>query len=316
MSVTYGAGGSTREKTIEIVKRITRASTGSRRWRTSPAWGRPCRELRATLDEMQRGGDRQRARAARRSAGRPGDVDEDRGRPRVLARAGRADRRRLPVRDRRRLLPRDPHPRRRAPRRTSNTSSRRCDAGVDFLITQLFFDNAAYFDFLERARAAGIDGADHPGHHADHARRARSSGWPRCAAPRSRRRCSASCTRAARTREAVRDFGVAYATLQCAELLAAGAPGHPLLHAQPLARHARDPQRAEARQAVGEGRLPRLDLEPLGHARRAVGGLVAHVHRVVLAVGAHAPGAEQPAPAADLVLAQLALEHERALAHL
>ena len=31
------------------------------------------------------------------------------------------------------------------------------DAGLDFVVTQLFFDNRVYFDFVARARAAGID---------------------------------------------------------------------------------------------------------------------------------------------------------------
>jgi methylenetetrahydrofolate reductase (NADPH) len=84
------------------------------------------------------------------------------------------------------------------------------DAGARFLITQLFFDNAHYFDFVTRARAAGIGVPIIPGimpitNYAQ------------------LRRFTEMC--GAELPAAVADFGVAYATLQCADLLANGAPG-------------------------------------------------------------------------------------------
>ena len=97
-------------------------------------------------------------------------------------------------------------------------------AGVDFLITQLFFDNAFYFDFVARARAAGISVPIIPGimpitRVGQVERMAAMCG---SAIPQELRRELHAREDDA---EAVRDFGVAYATLQCAELLAAGAPG-------------------------------------------------------------------------------------------
>ena len=97
-------------------------------------------------------------------------------------------------------------------------------AGVDFLITQVFFDNAFYFDFVARARAAGITVPIIPGimpitRVGQVEKMAAMCG---SAIPDELRR---ELHARADDAEAVLDFGVAYATLQCAELLAAGAPG-------------------------------------------------------------------------------------------
>ena len=223
VSVTYGAGGSTREKTIEIVKRIKR-DYGLEAMAHFTCVGATVHELRATLDEMRAAGiDNVLALRGDPPAG-PGGVDQDRGRPRVLPRAGRADPRRLPVRDRRRLLPGDAHPRGQ-PRGRPAHLAEKVDAGVDFLITQLFFDNALYFDFVARARAAGIEVPIIPGIMPITQRRPDRAHDRRCAAPRSPSGLRRELHARGEDPEAVLDFGVAYATLQCAELLAAGAPG-------------------------------------------------------------------------------------------
>src|SRR5205085_1370408 len=84
----------------------------------------------------------------------------------------------------------------------------------------------------------------------------------------------------------------------------------PLLHAEPLPGDARHPRGAEASAPLAA--VEDFDLQRLRHARRPVRRLVADVDRVVLAVGPDAPCAEEPAPAADLVLAQFLLPDEAA----
>ncbi len=98
------------------------------------------------------------------------------------------------------------------------------DAGADFLVTQLFFDNSRYFQFLERARASGIAVPVLPGI------------MPIQTVEqieRMTRMCGASLPRTLRAAievrredpEAARELGLAFATLQCSDLLRRGAPG-------------------------------------------------------------------------------------------
>ena len=98
------------------------------------------------------------------------------------------------------------------------------DNGADFLITQLFFDNADYFAFADRAEAAGIDVPVIPGI------------LPVLSAPQIRRftalcgskippELDAELDRLADDDEAVRELGVDYAARQVEELWDAGVPG-------------------------------------------------------------------------------------------
>jgi methylenetetrahydrofolate reductase (NADPH) len=96
-------------------------------------------------------------------------------------------------------------------------------AGVDFLVTQLFFDNAVYFSFVERARAAGIDVPIVPGIMpvTNVAQIERFTTMCGATIPRRLRDMLAACE----DEEAVVAAGIAWATEQCRELLERGAPG-------------------------------------------------------------------------------------------
>jgi methylenetetrahydrofolate reductase (NADPH) len=98
------------------------------------------------------------------------------------------------------------------------------DAGCEFLITQLFFDNQAYFDFVARAHKAGIGVPIIPGIMP-------ITNFEQV--QRFTRLCGASIPPALLEEmerlkdrpDAVLSLGVAYAAAQCLDLLQRGAPG-------------------------------------------------------------------------------------------
>ena len=98
------------------------------------------------------------------------------------------------------------------------------DAGARFLITQLFFDNRAYFDFVAAAREIGIDVPIIPGviPIASYGQVARICDLCDASIPDE---LSSSMEALGGDQEAEALLGVAYAAQQCEELLAGGAPG-------------------------------------------------------------------------------------------
>jgi methylenetetrahydrofolate reductase (NADPH) len=98
------------------------------------------------------------------------------------------------------------------------------DAGVRVLVTQLFFDNDDYRGFIDRLRAAGIDAPVLPG-----IIPIASIGQIERMAALCHARIPHALRRELEARQddprAVAELGVAYATAQAAELLAEGTPG-------------------------------------------------------------------------------------------
>lgn len=101
---------------------------------------------------------------------------------------------------------------------------RKVDAGLDFVITQLFFDNAFYFDFVERARRVGINVPIVPGimpiTNFEQLHR-----FVRLCGSTVPMRLALQLEKVKDQPQALMQLGVAHATVQCMELLQRGVPG-------------------------------------------------------------------------------------------
>jgi methylenetetrahydrofolate reductase (NADPH) len=267
VSVTYGAGGSTRDKTIEIVSRI-REDYGLEAMAHFTCVGATVDDLRTTLDRMGEAGF-ENVLALR---GDPPQGQEEWTKTegglefsRELVELIRAD---YPFAIGAACFP-ETHIHATSPEDDLRFLKDKVDAGVGFLITQLFFDNAAFYDFVRRARAIGIRVPIIPGilPITNIAQLERITSLCGAIIPPA---LMEALEHRREEPQAVHDFGVAYATLQCADLLANGAPG---IHFYTL-------NRSPATRAIlsalkilrpwdRDGALPSggFDLEALGHRR-------------------------------------------------
>ncbi|HEX8065533.1 MAG TPA: methylenetetrahydrofolate reductase [NAD(P)H] [Thermoleophilaceae bacterium] len=222
VSVTYGAGGSTREHTVEITKWIKR-ELGIEAMAHLSCVGEPVDRLREIVGEVREAGI-ENVLALRGDP--PRGETEWRPHPDGLGSSPELIE----------MLSRDydfclggacfpeVHPEAPSLEHDLEFCKRKVAAGASFLITQLFFDNELYFDFVRDARAAGIDVPIVPGiiPVTNFAQIVRFTDLCGASIPD---RFHAELAARAEDPDAVKDLGVAYAALQCSDLLARGAPG-------------------------------------------------------------------------------------------
>jgi methylenetetrahydrofolate reductase (NADH) len=222
VSVTYGAGGSTRQKTVTLVTRIKR-ELGIESMAHLTCVGASKTEVQQVLEELV-SHHMENVLALR--------GDPPKGQTRfVPSPDGFAHANELVefIRSRYDLCvggasyP-EKHPECPTPELDLENLKRKVDAGVDFLITQLFFDNADYFRFVERARRIGIPVPIIPGImpilSVPQIKRFTQMCGARIPAPLLKEIESVQDDAAA-----VESRGIEHATAQCRELLEHGAPG-------------------------------------------------------------------------------------------
>jgi methylenetetrahydrofolate reductase (NADPH) len=162
VSVTYGAGGSTRERTLRMVSRI-KAESGVDAAAHLTCVGASRAEVNAVVEGYKTAG-------VNRIVALRGDPPEGVGQPFVPHAEGYRSAAEL-VAGIRRLGDFDisvaaypeKHPQSADWQADIDNLKRKIDAGANRAITQMFFDNDDYFRFIDRARAAGISAPIVPG---------------------------------------------------------------------------------------------------------------------------------------------------------
>lgn len=222
VSVTYGAGGSTRRKTIDLVSRI-RAEYGFEAMAHLTCVGSSRSELLSVLESLHEAGVENilslrgdPPRGTEKFEPHPEGFEYASDLMAFAARyfnfcQGGA------------CYP-EVHPE--APNMDADIlhCKKKVAAGAEFLVTQLFFDNRLYFDFVSKARAAGIGVPIIPGIMP-------ITNFKQV--ERFTKMCGATIPEPLLTElrelqndsHAVVSLGVAQATAQCVELLQRGAPG-------------------------------------------------------------------------------------------
>ncbi|MGB0872067.1 MAG: methylenetetrahydrofolate reductase [NAD(P)H] [Solirubrobacterales bacterium] len=222
VSVTYGAGGSTRDRTIAIIGRI-KNELGIETMAHFTCVGATVDELREVLDEIAATGvENVIALRGDPPVGQDKFVKTEGG-------LGNADELIKLISDNYDFCVSgacypEPHPEAISAEDDLAHAKQKVENGASFLVTQLFFDNDAYFDYVDRARAAGIDVPIIPGIMPIGGYEQIKRFTSMCGATIPDRLMSELDARQDDP-DAVADLGVAYATLQCADLLARGAPG-------------------------------------------------------------------------------------------
>jgi methylenetetrahydrofolate reductase (NADPH) len=222
VSVTYGAGGSTRQLTVELVCRI-KAEVGLEAMAHLTCAGATQAELALVLAQLRAGGiDNLLALRGDPPRGQTAFVKTEGGFAYAselvaFVRAG------YPFCVAAACYP-EAHPE--APNAEQDLANLKAkvDAGVDFLVTQLFFDSRDYFAFVRRARGAGIHVPIIPGIMpiTNLSQVKRFTALCGASIPGDLLgRLEAAGSDAAR----VQGIGVEHATRQCRELIDGGAPG-------------------------------------------------------------------------------------------